>query len=196
MGDTTSGDLWVFGYGSLMWRPGFAFAERHAATLDGFHRALCLYSYEHRGTEQRPGIVAGLDEGGDCRGMAFRVAASERDEVHTYLRTRELSRYCYRETFCPVTLHAPEGPKAVEALAYVVDRSHVQYCGDLPLAEKTALVLQGVGDSGTSADYLESLVDSLEALEIHDPGLVELRVAVRRALDNTSEVPATSIVAT
>jgi cation transport protein ChaC len=182
MGADGRDDLWVFGYGSLMWRPGFEFAERHPATLDGFRRALCLYSYEHRGTEERPGIVAGLDEGGSCRGMAFRVEARLRAEVHAYLRTRELGRYCYREEFAPVAVHAPEGTRTAEALCYVVDRTHEQYCGELDLERKTGLVLQGVGISGSAIDYLESLVDSLGALDIHDPGLIELRAAVRREL--------------
>lgn len=186
--DADDEDLWVFGYGSLMWRPGFAYAERHPATLTGFRRALCLYSYEHRGTIETPGIVAGLDLGGECQGMAFRVEAADRGEVHAYLRARELNRYCYRETWCEIALQTDDGPSSRLALAYVVDRAHPQYCGELDLETKTRLVLQGNGISGTSLDYLESLVASLEDLGIDDPDLVILRDTVRQQRSLTSGV--------
>src|ERR1700743_747801 len=90
-------DLWVFGYGSLMWRPGFEFLEQTSARLIGEHRALCVYSFDHRGTPEKPGLVLGLDRGGACRGIAFRVAAKRRDEVIGYLREREQTTHVYRE---------------------------------------------------------------------------------------------------
>src|SRR5262245_41671716 len=82
-------DLWVFGYGSLMWRPGFEFIEQVPARLIGEHRALCVYSFDHRGTPEKPGLVLGLDRGGACRGIAFRVAMAQRDFTIEYLRARE-----------------------------------------------------------------------------------------------------------
>src|SRR6201995_4229898 len=92
-----SEDLWVFGYGSLIWRPGFSFAERRIATIHGYHRSLCIYSHVHRGTPERPGLVLGLDRGGACAGVAFRVAAARRVETLGYLRERELVTSVYRE---------------------------------------------------------------------------------------------------
>ncbi len=115
------GDFWVFGYGSLMWRPGFAHVETRRARLHGYHRALCVYSWVHRGTEQRPGLVLGLDRGGSCVGLAYRVPGELREEVVEYLRARELVTSVYLERFLPVRL---AGGDLVEALCYTVDRTH------------------------------------------------------------------------
>src|SRR6267154_3908161 len=93
----SKGDLWVFGYGSLMWRPGFEFIERVPARLIGEHRALCVYSFDHRGTPEKPGLVLGLDRGGACRGIAFRVAARRLNDTVDYLRSREQTTHVYRE---------------------------------------------------------------------------------------------------
>ena len=116
-------DLWVFGYGSLMWRPGFEFCERVEARLIGAHRALCVYSFVHRGTPERPGLVLGLDHGGACRGIAFRVAAANRAATIHYLREREQVTMIYRECVRLVRLKN-EPQYAVSALCYMVDRSH------------------------------------------------------------------------
>src|SRR6201996_8634432 len=99
-----SGDLWVFGYGSLMWRPGFAFLERVPARLIGMHRALCVYSFVHRGTPERPGLVLGLDRGGMCRGIAYRVAAAGRTADGAFVRAREQVTAVYRETMRRIEL--------------------------------------------------------------------------------------------
>ena len=103
-------DFWVFGYGSLMWRPGFAFVESVTAHLAGEHRALCVYSWVHRGTPEQPGLVLGLDRGGSCRGVAFRVDGGRRDEVVAYLREREMVTSVYREVWRTIRLDRPGRP--------------------------------------------------------------------------------------
>ena len=124
-----TGEFWVFGYGSLVWRPGFAFEERVVATLHGFHRALCVLSHVHRGTPEQPGLVLGLDRGGSCRGIAFRVAPALWDETLAYLRAREQVTMVYRETWHDVRLIDGRRKRAV---AYTVDRAHGQYASASP----------------------------------------------------------------
>ena len=170
-------EVWIFGYGSLMWNPGFPYLEREPALLRGYHRAFCLYSRHYRGTPERPGLVLGLDRGGSCRGFAYRVAERHRDEVHQYLRERELRNYVYVERLLPVNLPRD---RRVRARAYVADRSHPQYVGRRPLEELAALVLQGVGINGTCADYLANTVRHLDAFGIKDSLLHELARLVRR----------------
>jgi cation transport protein ChaC len=170
-----TGDLWVFGYGSLMWRPGFDFVERVPARLIGEHRALCVYSFVHRGTPEKPGLVLGLDRGGACRGIAFRVAEKQRDATVAYLREREQVTSVYREVKRSVWLEN-EARQRVSALAYVVDRGHVQYAGRLTLAEQLRHVLQGHGQSGINRDYVLATVRAIEAEGFRDPQLHQLAV--------------------
>jgi glutathione-specific gamma-glutamylcyclotransferase len=166
-------DLWVFGYGSLMWRPGFEFLEQVPARLIGEHRALCVYSFDHRGTPEKPGLVLGLDRGGACRGIAFRVAAKQRDEVIGYLRGREQTTHVYREVMRSVWLEN-DARERVAALAYVVDRGHVQYAGRLSLHEQLRYVRQGHGRSGNNRDYVLETVRSIEAQGFRDSQLHQL----------------------
>ncbi len=163
-------DLWVFGYGSLMWRPGFAFRERRNARLVGAHRALCVYSFVHRGTPDRPGLVLGLDRGGNCRGTAYRVAAAKRTETIDYLRAREQVTMVYRETWRRVWLD-DDPQQSVHALCFMVDRGHRQYAGRLSLAEQLHYVRQGHGRSGACRDYVLAAVKELEALGCRDAEL-------------------------
>jgi glutathione-specific gamma-glutamylcyclotransferase len=163
-------DLWVFGYGSLIWRPGFDFIERVPARLFGLHRALCVYSFVHRGTPERPGLVLGLDRGGACRGLAYRVAADKRAATVAYLRAREQVTKVYREAMRPVVL-AGEPERRVTALVYIVDRSHPQYAGQLDLDEQLHHIRQGHGQSGPNRDYVLSTVKALEALGYRDRDL-------------------------
>lgn len=153
-------DLWVFAYGSLMWRPGFAFLERRQARLVGAHRALCVYSFHHRGTPQRPGLVLGLDRGGNCRGIAYRVAAAKRAATIEYLRTREQVTMVYREVHRAVWLD-DDPQQTVNALCYVVDRGHRQYAGRLSLIRQLHFVRQGHGKSGANRDYVLATVKEL-----------------------------------
>lgn len=164
----TRTDLWVFGYGSLMWRPGFTFEERQGATLKGFHRSLCVLSHVHRGTPDRPGLVMGLDRGGSCRGLAFRVASGHAAETVRYLREREQVTSVYLERVQPVRL---DDGRRVLALTYVVDRGHAQYAGRLPRPDLIALVRAGVGQSGANPEYVVQTHAALQELGVHDPVL-------------------------
>jgi cation transport protein ChaC len=157
------GELWIFGYGSLMWRPGFAYLERVPARLIGLHRSLCVFSFVHRGTPERPGLVLGLDRGGMCRGIAFRVAAAARHDTVEYLREREQVTSVYVETSRQIELE-DKTRRRVRALCYIVDRSHVQYAGRLTLADSLHHVRQGHGKSGANRDYVIETVRALEAL--------------------------------
>ena len=173
---------WVFGYGSLMWRPGFVFDEEHPARLHGAHRSLCIYSHVHRGTPERPGLVLGLDRGGSCRGIAFRVAPQHWDETLAYLRKREQVTAVYVEATRPVVLLG--SGRVVPAVCYLVDRRHPQYAGALPLEAQFELVRQSRGRSGDNADYVLATVEHLAELGVDDPALrtlAERLLAWRRA---------------
>jgi cation transport protein ChaC len=173
-------DLWVFGYGSLMWKPGFEFIEQVPARLIGEHRALCVYSFDHRGTPEKPGLVLGLDRGGACRGIAFRVSAKRRHDTIAYLRDREQTTNVYREVMRSVWLEN-EARQRVSALAYVVDRGHVQYAGRLSLAEQLRCVQQGHGRSGNNRDYVLATVKSIEAQGFRDAQLHHLAMMLHDA---------------
>lgn len=168
--DNTGEDFWVFAYGSLMWRPGFNAHERRHARLVGAHRALCVYSFVHRGTPERPGLVLGLDRGGNCRGIAYRVAAAKRSETIDYLRAREQVTMVYRETWRRVWLD-DDPQQSAHALCYMVDRGHAQYAGRLSLAEQLHYVRQGHGSSGACRDYVLATVKELETLNCRDADL-------------------------
>jgi cation transport protein ChaC len=161
--DHATEDLWVFGYGSLMWRPGFEYLERLEARLIGAHRALCIYSFVHRGTPERPGLVLGLDHGGTCRGIAYRVAAAERSRTIAYLRAREQVTSVYRECVRTIWLKS-EPERRVSALCYMIDRGHAQYAGRLTLDQQLHHVRHGHGQSGANRDYVIETVAALEQL--------------------------------
>ncbi|HYF56506.1 MAG TPA: gamma-glutamylcyclotransferase [Salinarimonas sp.] len=165
------GDLWVFGYGSLMWRPGFPYGERASALVTGFHRALCVLSHVHRGTPERPGLVLGLDRGGTCRGVAFRVAAADRAATIAYLREREQVTAVYLEIEVEAVL---DDGRRVSALTYAVDPAHPQYAGDLPHAELLRHVRQGMGRSGANPDYVRSTYAHLIEIGVEDEVLARL----------------------
>jgi cation transport protein ChaC len=168
--DQPGADLWVFAYGSLMWRPGFAFLERRHARLVGAHRALCVYSFVHRGTPEKPGLVLGLDRGGNCRGIAYRVAGDKRAETISYLRAREQATLVYREATRAVWLD-DDPQQSVPALCYMVDRGHRQYAGRLPLDRQLHFVRQGHGRSGNNRDYVLAAVKEIERQGYRDEEL-------------------------
>ena len=159
------GDFWVFGYGSLMWRPDFAHVELRRARLHGYRRALCVSSHVHRGTPERPGLVLGLDRGGSCVGMAFRVPGDLRGEVIAALRARELVTNVYLERELPLRL---DDGRMVTAVADVVDRRHVQYAGPLNVEQAVARVSGAAGRSGANEEYVLNTVAHLNALSIRD----------------------------
>lgn len=168
------GDFWVFGYGSLIWNPGFAHVETSRARLSGYRRALCVRSWVHRGTQERPGLVLGLDRGGSCVGMAFRVPGELHDEVMSYLRERELVTHVYLER--QVRLRLDDG-RSVQAIAYVCDRSHQQFAAGVDAEEAIEIIRNAVGRSGDNPSYVKSTVEHLQALGIRDHWLE--RVAAR-----------------
>jgi glutathione-specific gamma-glutamylcyclotransferase len=171
-------DLWVFAYGSLMWRPDFPFLERVEARLLGAHRSLCVFSFVHRGTAERPGLVLGLDRGGACRGIAYRVSAHARAETIHYLRKREQVTSVYREVVRPVRLRS-QTDRRVPALCYIVDRGHPQYAGRLSLDRQLHLVRQGHGLSGANRDYVIATVAALEQLGYRETELHRLAQLLR-----------------
>lgn len=162
---------WVFGYGSLIWRPGFPFIRQIPALLPGAHRSLCIYSHRHRGTEAQPGLVFGLTRGGSCRGMAFEVAELDWPTVVDYLRERELDKGVYKETLRPVKV---DGLGAVDALTFVVDETHAQFAGRLDVAEQARLVRLGRGESGPNTEYVRETARILTELGFRDRFLDEL----------------------
>jgi len=174
-----TGRLWVFGYGSLIWNPGFPVADRQIARLDGWHRSFCMRSIHHRGSVEAPGLVLALDrqENALCDGVAFAVAPGQEDATVTALRERELVSSAYLETMLPVTLR--QGG-TVAALVYVIDPDHDQYCGGLPLEQQARIIARSVGGRGSNRDYLFSTADHLSALGITDPDLVWLADQVRQ----------------
>jgi len=160
-------ELWVFGYGSLMWRPGFPFEAQAPGLLNGAHRALCVYSILHRGTREQPGLVLGLDRGGACRGVAFRVAQGAEEETVAYLREREQVTDVYLEAHRRVRLLNGTG-RVVKALTYLADPNHAQYAGRLPLEEQLRIVRDCKGEAGANIDYVLNTVRHLEEEGVHD----------------------------
>jgi cation transport protein ChaC len=160
-------DLWVFGYGSLMWRPDFPYLEARPAILEGYHRSFCVYSRYWRGTPERPGLVLGLTPGGVCRGLVFRVSAAEREAVVAYLNDRELGTYAYVPKHLPIAIDG----RPVEAYTFVADQDHRHYAGDLALSEAAHIIMEAEGVAGLNRDYLINTVRELEANGFVEPAL-------------------------
>lgn len=170
--------MWVFGYGSLLWNPGFPVSEQVVARVEGWHRSFCMRSIHHRGTEAAPGLVLALDAapGAVCQGVALAVASGAEDATLTYLRARELISSAYVEVRLPLDL---SDGRRIDALAYVIARDHVQYCGGLPLEEQAGIIARATGGRGPNAEYLYNTVEHLHALGIADPDLDWLAGRVR-----------------
>lgn len=170
-----AGDRWIFGYGSLMWRPGFDYLDRRGAILHGRRRAFCIYSVHHRGTHERPGLVLGLAPGGSVRGVAYRVAADRWSETYAYLREREQPTETYIESAATVRL---AGGGAAGVLIFLSDTGHPQWAGNLTPGDQARLIAGASGLSGRNIDYLRDLVEHLRAEGVRDHGMEALLAQV------------------
>ncbi len=170
--------LWVFGYASLLWNPGFPVVEQRLATLSGYHRSFCMRSIHHRGTEKSPGLVLALDEADEaqCQGLALRVEDGAIADTVAYLRERELVSAAYVERLLPLAL---EGGESVTALAYVIDRDHVQYAAHLSLEEQAEIIARAHGGRGPNTEYLWNTVSHLSEMGVRDRDLEWLASRVR-----------------
>lgn len=179
---TPAGTFWVFGYGSLMWNPGFEFHVRRHAVLPGFHRRFCIRSTIYRGTPEQPGLVLGIDAGGECNGMAFQVEASRREVVLAYLFERELPSQVYTPTWVNVVIDGEH----IEALTFVVKRDHIKFIC-LPEDEMAAIIASCAGANGSNFEYLQNTVHALHELGVPDADLDALhqRVCLLRAEENS-----------
>ena len=162
------GEFWVFGYGSLMWSPCFAYREKALARTHGYHRALCILSTRYRGTAHKPGLVMGLCPGGSCWGMAFRVPRREVGRSLARLWSREMPRRVYQPRLVPLTLR---GGRRVRALAFVADPDHPSYVRELDLHGRARLVAQGIGQRGPCVDYIRLTLEHMHEVGVRDPHL-------------------------
>ena len=157
-----------------MWRPGFDYLEQTTARLVGYHRAACIFSQHHRGTAKTPGLVLGLDSGGYCDGIAFRVNINKRSEVIDYLHKRELIGYAYKPAIVDIDMQG----KCARAYTFVADSQHRQYAGDLGLQRAASIIMMAEGVSGLNRDYLINTVHKLETEGFAEPDLIALRERV------------------
>ncbi len=164
-------DIWLFGYGSLMWRPGFEHLERRQARLFGWHRRFCVWTAVARGSLDRPGLGLGLDHGGSCRGMAFRLAGDTAAQQLVSVWRREMLTGIYEPRWAPLHL----GDHTAQGVAFVVRRAHPQYAGQMPPATSAGYIAAAVGENGSCLEYLANTLAELRALGIRDRALERLR---------------------
>ena len=174
MAQATSDEIWVFGYGSLIWNPAFHYAERHTGKVHGFHRRFCLWTPVGRGTHDFPGLMLGLDRGGSCRGVVFRIEASKVESELEIIWRREMVSGSYAPRW--VTAQTPGGP--VRAIAFVINHAHDRYAGLLPEAQVAGIIAEAEGGLGRCCDYLFNTVAHLDELGIGDRPLSRLAAQV------------------
>ena len=165
MAQLPKGDLWVFGYGSLMWSPGFSYKEKALGCIHGYHRALCILSTRYRGTKRKPGLVMGLCRGGSCWGMAFRVQAPRVRPALSRLWRREMPRRVYAPRLLQVELRSG---RRVRALAFLADPNNPAYVRELDLHGRARLVAQGIGQRGPCVDYIRNTLDHMHEVGVTD----------------------------
>ncbi|HED12714.1 MAG TPA: gamma-glutamylcyclotransferase [Gammaproteobacteria bacterium] len=163
--------LWIFAYGSLMWNPGFTYAEKQTVRIYGHHRALCVWSWHYRGSREQPGLVFGLDQGGSCVGKAFRIKAKDQKEVLQYLYAREMITQVYRPSL--VTIHLVTEDE-IQALTFVVDRRHPQYAGHLHHDILLQTIQRAHGSRGPNHEYVRNTLDHLKSIGYQDRQLQRL----------------------
>ncbi len=176
-------EFWVFGYGSLIWNPGFPYLSRQKASLGGFNRSFCMASIHYRGTPEAPGLVLALDHDPDaeCHGVAYHVAADHAEETISYLRERELISSAYLEQRHRITL---EDRRQKEAVCYVINRDHHQYRGGMAIEDQVRIIARAIGSTGQNAEYLHNTVAHLLELGIEDKELLQLDQLVRQETGN------------
>jgi cation transport protein ChaC len=167
-------DLWVFGYGSLIWNPAFEFTEKQPALLHGWHRRFCLKMFIGRGTPETPGLMLALDHGGACKGVAFRIAAAKVREELGILWQREMFGGAYHARWVSLAV----GGKKIRAVTFVINKDHPRYLKELSVEQTAALIATGCGDLGTCREYLENTVSHLGELGLSDAGLTRIVAAL------------------
>ena len=187
------GDLWVFGYGSLMWSPGFSFKAKALGRIHGYHRALCILSTRYRGTTRKPGLVMGLCRGGSCWGMAFRVDAGQVRRALVRLWQREMPRRVYAPRLLRVQLRSG---RPIRALAFLADPTHPAYVRELDLHGRARLVAQGIGQRGPCVEYISNTLDHMREVGVHDPHLERILHAALALRGNGSKALAETEVPT
>lgn len=185
----TKQDIWVFGYGSLIWKPEFDFVEQRPALLPGHHRALCLWSRINRGTPELPGLVFGLEAGGECHGMAFRVAAEAVSPIFETLWRREMATGAYHPSW--MDCQTPQG--SVKALAFVIDQAGPAYVPEPPEDALIEIVTRASGIYGSCLEYVTQTADALEAVGIHDARLTALVTRLKDRLNQQQLNPQHSL---
>ncbi len=176
----SNAELWIFGYGSLMWKPGFEFIEHSPAVLSGYHRSFCIYSHHYRGTSDVPGLVLGLDSSGECSGCAFRIDQQHAEQVVAYLDERELVNYAYVPRLLEVGIEQDSGVRSVIAYSFVADHEHPQYAGELDIGKAAAMIMKAEGIAGLNRDYLINTVRHLEQIGFCDDELHALLLEVEK----------------
>jgi len=184
-----AGELWVFGYGSLMWSPCFSFRERTVARVHGYHRALCILSTRYRGTRAKPGLVMGLCPGGSCWGVAYRIARSDVRRTLKRLWNREMPRRVYQPKLVPARRR---NGRALRALAFIADPEHPSYMRELDLHGRARLVAQGIGQRGPCVDYIRNTLDHMHEVGVRDPHLERV---LHAALSLQNQAPGPCVAA-
>ncbi len=172
-------DVWLFGYGSLMWNPTIHYVERRAAKLYGYHRQFCLWTHMGRGTPEQPGLMLGLQSGGSCNGIAYRVEADIADHELSVVWNREMVSGAY----VPKIVQIRTNGAPVNAIAFVINQNHDRYAGRLPDETIVDAIAKAEGPIGRCCNYLFNTVENLDELGIGDGPMHSLCRAVRKRLE-------------